>query len=419
MELNDLRELDLNTPVEIVKYITSDWQPTPRTDYVAWLQEVEDEIVYRVWAYKTTKKKGQQHREVIRSLVGKPQLIYRDMYLTQMGGYKVVFEPSSSYSNSWYGYAYYSYSEADFGKWYVDDKIGVAIHILNMDMLKNTKFKYCGYQGNGDFLDWMRTYIEYPEVEFLGKLGFPPSKKLLKKAAKDKAFCKYLSRVNPNNNINAICYAYDHNMTISDAGKLLLYRQEAGKNFHGNTWLKKAKINIIKASSYVERVGCNPSSYCDYIEAIYNLGLDLTDTKNIFPDEFWRMHTLRVNQWDARKNKKKYAEFKKAAEKYIKYEFKGDEYSIVIPKKFGDLRKEGEILQHCVAKMGYENKMIKGETFIAFVRKNDSLEDPFVTVEVKCDTKKVLQCYGIYDSNPPKEVKDFVKIWSKEIKKVV
>ena len=93
MELNDLRELDLNTPAEIVKYITSDWQPTPRTDYVAWLQEVEDEIVYRVWAYKTTKKKGQQHREVIRSLVGKPQLIYRDMYLTQMGGYKVVFEP--------------------------------------------------------------------------------------------------------------------------------------------------------------------------------------------------------------------------------------------------------------------------------------------------------------------------------------
>lgn len=420
LSLEDLKEYVGSTPWQIRKYIEENKHNTPRTEYVAWLENGEfGEVIYRVWAYKTTKKKGQQFREVMRSILGDEQLIYRDMYLSYMGGYKVVFERSSGESNNWYDYSYYSYGEEDFGRWWKQKTIGVPVHILNLDMLKDTKFKYCGYQGNGDFLEWMRTYIQYPEVEFLGKLGFPPSKKLLKKASKDKAFCKYLAKVNPDNNINAICYAYDHNMTIHDAGLLLLYRQEAGKKFHGNPYLKRAKINICKASEYVEKVGCNPQSYCDYIEACLGLGLDMKDTKNIFPDEFWKMHVLRINQWDAKKNKKKYTEFKKAAANYVKYEFQGDKYSIVIPKKFRDLKVEGSVLNHCVAKMGYENKMIKGETFIAFVRKNDSLKTPFVTVEVSCKSKKILQCYGEYDSNPGKEVNAFVKAWSKEIKKVI
>ena len=419
MNLDNLKDLELETPSKITEYIKNDIQGTPRTLYVAWLEEIEDDVIYRVWAYKTTKKKGQQSREVIRTILGNPQLIYRDMYMSYMGGYKVVFESSSGGSYTWYGYSYYQYSEEDFGRWSNQINIGVTVNILNLNMLKNTKFKYCGYQGNGDFLDWMRIYTKYPEVEFLGKLGFPPSIKLLKKASKDKAFCKYLSRVNPNDNINAICYAYDHNITIHDAGLLLLHKQEAGKNFHGNPWLKRAKINIIKASEYVERVGCHPQTYCDYIEACFCLKMDMTDTKNAFPDDFYRMHTLRVNQWDSKKNKKKYTEFRKAAVNYIKFEFQGDKYSIVIPKKFNELREEGDSLQHCVAKMGYDEKMIKGESFIAFVRKNDSLKEPFVTVEVSCKNMKVLQCHGKFNADPTSDVKKFVSEWTKQAKKVI
>ncbi len=417
MTLEDLKEYNGSTPTEIIEYIESNQSSSYGTNYVAWLEKNEDEVIYRVWAYKTTKKYGLQYREVIRSILGKENVIYRDIYFHCMGGYSVVFSSSTGKRRS-YGYTYYIYTEDDFGKWWTEKKIGVYPHILNMDILKDTKFKYSGYQGNGDFLEWMQVYAEYPEVEYLGKLGFPPSKRLLKKASKDKAFRKYLSKANPHDNINAICYAYDHDMSAKDSREILMKKQEAGRRFHGNKYIKKANVNLLKALDYVTKVKCNASSYCDYIEACYCLGLDMKDTKNLFPEDFERMHMLRTNQWDSKRNKKKHAEFKKAATNYVKYEFKGDKYSIIIPKKLVELREEGAILHHCVGKMGYDSKMIKGETFIAFVRKNDSLDTPFVTVEVACKTKKILQCYGDHDSKPKKEVSSFVNSWSKEIKKI-
>ena len=419
MVIEDLKELDLAEPTEVRRYIESDYQPTPRTEYCGWLQKLNGEVIYRVWAYKTTKSKGQQRREVIRSILGNDFLIYRDMYLSYMGGYKIVFKPESSKSENWYGYSYYSYSEEDFGRWYVDKKIGVCVHIINEELLKDTKFKYSGYNG-GDILNWMRVYKQYPQVEYLGKLGYPPSKKLLKKAAKDKAFCKYLARENnPGANINALCYAYDHNMSVYEAGRYLMHRNEAGRLFKGNTYLKRSGINKVKACDYVEGKLINPSSYCDYIEACMGLGLDLKDTKNAFPDNFDRMYTLRVNQWDSQRNKKKHSDFKKAAVGYLKYEFEGEKYSVIIPKKIKDLINEENVLQHCVGKMGYDNKMIEGRSFIAFVRKNNHLKEPFVTVEVELPNLRVLQCYGKNDSNPGKEINNFVKNWNKTIKKVI
>lgn len=418
MELEDLKEIVLSFPQAVKRHIETHFQPTPRTDYVGWLQIMGEDVIYRVWAYKTTKKYGTQQREVIRSILGKPYVIYRDMYLSYAGGYKVVFRASQSTSVSWYGYQYYSYGEEDFGKWMEEKKIGVAVDIINLDVLNNTKFKYSGYSGNGDFLEWMRTFVEYPQVEYLGKLGFPPSRKLLKKAAKDKAFCKYLARANPNGNINAIIYAYDHNISTLEAGDILCKKQDAGKKFKGNEWLKKAKIDTIKAMRYIDRVGCTPQSYCDYVEACVGLKLDMSDTKNAFPDDYRRMECIRINQWDSKRNKQKNKEFKEAALKYQKYEIHGEIYSIIIPQRLADLKTEGIMLDHCVGKMGYDQKMIKGESFIAFVRKNDNLNNPFVTVEYGLSSKRVLQCYGYRDSNPEKPVTDFVKKWEKACKKL-
>lgn len=418
MTLEDLKLYDGSMPTEVMDYIENNQQATPRTDYIGWLEKDGDEVIYRVWACRTTKTYGLQYREVIRSILGNANLIYRDMYFTPMGGYKVVFDMSTHYRSASWGYSYIVFSDDEFETWWTQENLGVYVYVLNWEMLKDTKFKYSGYQGKRDLLEWMRTYVEYPEVEYLGKLGFPPSKKLLKKASKDKAFCKYLAKANPYDNINAICYAYDHHMDVKDAGILLCNKQEAGRIFRRNQYLKQAKISSLKAWEYIKKAKCNSSSYCDYIEACVKLGLDMKDTKNSYPEDFKRMHDLRVNQWDAKKNKKKYTQFKKAAVNYLKYEFKGDKYSIIIPKQVGDLRAEGDFLHHCVGKMGYDSKMIKGETFIAFVRKNDDLKTPFVTVEVSCKTKKILQCYGKNDSKPKREVTAFVNSWSKEIKQI-
>ena len=386
--------------------------------FIAWLEIHGDDVVYRVWAYKNTKKWGKQYREVMRAVLGEEGLIYRDMYLFCGGGYKVVYESSRGSSSNWYGYSYYAYDESDFGRWYWTSEMGVSVTILNMDLLKKTKFKYNGYSGNGNFLKWMETYVKYPEVEYLGKLGYEPSLKLLKKAAKDKAFCKYLAKVENKNNISAICYAYDHNMSVYDAGLYLCKKQELGRTFkYRKAELIRNHVDPEKAYEYILSQKCEIFSYCDYVEACVGLNLDMTDTKNAFPKDFKRMHDLRTNQWEVKKSKPRNREFKKAAVKYLQFEIQGKKYSIVIPRQIKDLINEGAELHHCVGKMGYDNKMIKGESFIAFVRKNDSLKTPFVTVEYGIEEEKVLQIYGDYDTNPSKEVENFVKKWGKQVKK--
>ena len=406
----------LSTPSKVLDAISKEC-PCTASRYIGWLQKYDDEVLYRVFAYRTTKKYGLQYREVIRSILGEEGLIFRDMYLTYASGYKVVYKPGKNSSSSWYGYCYYSYDEKDFGRWDYTKKIGVPVNVINLDMLKDTKFKYSGYNGRGDFLEWFRTYKKYPQVEYLGKLGFEPSKKLLNKASKDKAFCKYLAKVDPNNNINAICYAYDHNMTIKEAGDYLMRKAEIGRYFRGYSYIKDSGIDLMKAKDYIWESMWGCGMYNDYIHACLALGIDLKDTKNAFPKDFKRMHDLRINQWESKKNKAKNKEFKMAADKYIQFEYQGEKYSIIIPKKVQDLVHEGTVLNHCVGKMGYDQKMINGDSFIAFVRKNDSLNKPFVTVEYGLLTKSVLQEYGKNDIPPEKEVKDFVKAWSKKVKK--
>ena len=158
-------------------------------------------------------------------------------------------------------------------------------------------------------------------------------------------------------------------------------------------------------------------NYNDYLEAIKNLGFDLTDTKNIYPKDFKRMHDLRTAQWGAKKNKTIVADFKAAAKKYKAFEFTGKEFAIIIPSKPQDLKREGEALNHCVGCAGYDQKMVKGQSFIAFLRHTDKIKKPFVTIEFETKSKKIVQIYGYHDSTPPEDARKFAKAWERRVKK--
>ena len=425
MELEELKTImfdhpALKIPKEVEKAIERE-STGYGIRYVGWLMEEYDgDVILRVFAHKTTKKYGLEVRETIRTILGKDGIIYRDMYFGCCSGWKVVFRPGNHSCSNWYGYNYYAYDEADFGKWYEDDDIGVAINIINLDMLKDTKFKYSGYNGKSTLVKWMRVYAKYPQVELLGKLGYEPSVKLLKKCAKDKAFCKFLAK-NPHRdqNINAIIYAYNHNVGVITAGLILTGRADAMKYFKGCGAVKALDVDIMKIRDYCVTNDLKPRSYCDYIEACVYLGLDMKDTKNLFPKDFQRMHDTRIYQYQSKKDKTKLREFKKACQEYVKFETEDKIYTVLIPRTKKDLIQEGSALHHCVGEMGYDKKMIAKESFIAFVRKTEDKETPFVTVEYGLKEKAVLQCYGEYDSNPSKDVIKFVNKWSKGVKKAL
>lgn len=62
--------------------------------------------------------------------------------------------------------------------------------------------------------------------------------------------------------------------------------------------------------------------------------------------------------------------------------------------------------------MNYDQKFVKEESLIFFVRNKQKLDVPFVTLEYSLAKKKILQCYADHDSTPEENVLKFVnKNW--------
>ena len=62
--------------------------------------------------------------------------------------------------------------------------------------------------------------------------------------------------------------------------------------------------------------------------------------------------------------------------------------------------------------MNYDQRFIREESLIFFVRRIAEPDTPFVTVEYSLSQKKVLQCYGDTDTRPDDNVLNYVnKKW--------
>ena len=160
--------------------------------------------------------------------------------------------------------------------------------------------------------------------------------------------------------------------------------------------------------------------YNDYLKACIFLGLDMTLPKNAFPHDFHRWHDIRIDEYhtaqivkDEEERKEFYREFAEIAKKYLPLEYakKGD-FVCLIAQSPRELMKEGDALHHCVGKMNYDQRFVREESLIFFVRPRDQPQEPFVTLEYSLKERKVLQCYGEHDHNPSEEVLDYVnRIW--------
>lgn len=100
-----------------------------------------------------------------------------------------------------------------------------------------------------------------------------------------------------------------------------------------------------------------------------------------------------------------------------------DAFVVIIARSPNDLIREGEALDHCVGRMNYDQRFVREESLIFFVRNIDSPYVPFVTVEYSLTSHKVLQCYGDHDSKPSNSVMEFVnKKWlpfaNRQLKKI-
>ena len=84
---------------------------------------------------------------------------------------------------------------------------------------------------------------------------------------------------------------------------------------------------------------------------------------------------------------------------------------LVVPKNADDIKAEGETLHHCVG--SYVERIAKGETSIFFVRKADSPDKPYFTLEWK--DNDIIQCRGLHNCDMPPEVNAFTQAFKKKM----
>ncbi|MEG1751953.1 MAG: PcfJ domain-containing protein [Clostridia bacterium] len=303
--------------------------------------------------------------------------------------------------------------------------------IVNKEyILSLPEFKYSlvDKYNHTDIMKYLRFYEKYPECEYLVKAGLSKlatSKQILAKCSKDKKFCKWLYQ-NKDEIAKDYFYtltlltAYKQNKTLKETQKYIEFKKHFSIKDNFKELKDLFKKDLDKFFIYLLEQKTNGYCYIDYLQACQYLRLDMNIDKNRYPHNFKKWHNIRIDEYvtakalkDAKERKELYKKFKKVASKYLTLQKENkDNYVCIIAKSPIDLIKEGEKLNHCVGKMNYDQKFIKEESLIFFVRNKQEPQTPFVTLEYSLENHKVLQCYGEHDSKPENKVMNFVnKIW--------
>lgn len=93
--------------------------------------------------------------------------------------------------------------------------------------------------------------------------------------------------------------------------------------------------------------------------------------------------------------------------------FKMNGLMVMAPHEAKDIRIEGRTLHHCVGT--YVERVAKGKTNIFFVRKEETPEVPYFTMEINMDGV-MIQCRGKYNCSMPDDVKAFAEAFTAVVK---
>jgi len=403
--------------------------------YYSYFTKNDKELVQISVAVKNYRKKWYCKQIAIHGLHSE-RCFVKDICYAFIGGYKVGwYEEGLSKYRKWY----------EYGEWgWNDDKyFNVFAPCVNLDyVLKQPDFKYSAVDlySYVRVMKYLRLYEKYPQAEYLVKTGLhelATSKMILSRIGKDKNFAKWLMR---NRNELAAKYHYHDVILRAYTSGKPLERLQAEKELKLKFAHDEAYQKLLKRlpndkqpclMKYLLDNNISSSTYSDYIAAAEYLGLDLTENKNAFPHDFKFWHNTRIDEYHTAKAlKDKEArqafcdKFAETAKKYFNLQYsKNAVYVAIIATSPTDLLKEGETLHHCVGHMGYDQKFVREESLIFFIRTKANPEVPFVTVEYSPSKHKILQCHGDHNAMPDEETMHYIqKIWlpyaNKQIKKI-
>ena len=158
-------------------------------------------------------------------------------------------------------------------------------------------------------------------------------------------------------------------------------------------------------------------TYRDYLEAAYALGWSMDHSKVLWPKGLLTAHDTATRQLAERTYQDVDGRTAKGLRARMqKYEFELDGLKIVFPVTAGAIKREGNVLGHCVG--GYAKRHMDGVLTILFLRKSAAPGAPYVTIEMHGNELRQIHGY-LNDRNGPdprKVHKRFIDTWLKWLK---
>ena len=396
--------------------------------FYAYLTTIRKELVKITVAVRNKGKRARLIKQVSIHGVCSDKCLVRDIEYNYMGGYRVGwFEEGIHYPYNMPPY----YND---GKWYpVEYKyFNPWAPVINPKFaLSLPQFRYSAVdiQDPPCIVTYLRTYLKYPQLEYLVKAGlgkFADSKLILEKIGQDKSFRRWLTAnreelIHNYYYVDVVLRAY---RTGKPLATLQAYREAKIKLSHDKQL--NPICELFKGTEreqffdYIAAQGTNANTYLDYLKACQYLSIDMSLPKNRFPHDFKYWHDMRIDQYataraeaDRKAKQELYENFARIAEKYLPLEHdKRSAFICIIARSPADLIREGEMLDHCVGRMNYDMRVIREQSLIFFIRTKQHPDTPFVTVEYSLQSHKVLQCYGEHDHRPSDDVLHYVnKVW--------
>jgi hypothetical protein len=149
----------------------------------------------------------------------------------------------------------------------------------------------------------------------------------------------------------------------------------------------------------------NPRVYNDYINLLAEQpGVTLQD---FFDKDYIDRHFALAEQSQVLYTPKEAEEYRKVADELFWIDREENDLFVSIPKNIADFRHEGAVQHNCVYTCRYYNLVIHRESIIVFLRKEK--DTPFVTIEYDYETFEVLQAYGKYNREIPKDLHEYIE----------
>jgi len=385
------------------------------TRFYKYLMPFGNDMEIHTVAVKTRKDGTVCVKEVVIASVDDPWMHVKDVACMVMSGYVVDWSPEKigrahywSYNGNWESEAY-----GRRCKW----KIGCQV--INPEALqRHLRFQYCSWTPDcGHILDYLKAYIHHPRIELLSKIGagrFASKVGFVRQLEKSKEFTRFFMDHLPviekeQYGVDAIRMSFKKGIPLTEAS----YRIDRRREFRG--FGLPAAVDAIRATEFIRRQKhglCSKYEYCNYLKNCAKIGLDLTDTKVIFPKQFKRRASIVHDQMaevrrqaDVEHAKRVDREIAAVAAKFARLEKGRSAFRITLPRKAADLIREGERMRNCLG--SYSHRIARGDSIVAFVRRARRPGATFVAVEYSPSKNEILQCYAAKNQKPPKPVIDF------------